>query len=578
MCAYATNEKGTSYGEDKTLTTLANPVGVTRVTLNKETTTLTVGESEQLIAMVLPESASDKRVTWSVLNESETGVLTAANGLVSAMKAGTAVVRATSGSNSEAYAECTVTVNPAPQAVLTGITISPKPISLTVGATKQVTVTASYSDQTTAEVTAQCGFEFSTSGIASINNSGLLTGGSVGITVLTASFGEKQDTVEITVTAAAPGGGGGSSSGGGSSQKEPANPPVEPKVEAPAAEPADLSGHWAHDCIMALLQHGIIKGYPDLTIRPENEITRAEAAALLVSALGLQDFQLQNGDSPYQDELPAWAKKAILIAVDAGQAGSPTQTPENQGTGAAGSTNPGTEESGVSSAGSGEQSNNPSQPVQPIIAAAANEQTETKAEEPLPILLQQEPSPIKVTASVSDSTVTMGAGFRNVLAGDSTWGINITGGTLKGSLGDELTADIIVNGLPQGLNWAAKNAGTNNILITVSGPASPLVTEPAAVSVTVKGSAVSETEANDSDALTVSVNLSGPTPGAIAIDAANSSIYVLNRERREVTVIDSATDSIKCVFSGGRGYSATGTGGSGANEYFIARRLLSMIG
>lgn len=46
--------------------------------------------------------------------------------------------------------------------------------------------------------------------------------------------------------------------------------------------------HWAHDCIETLLEKGIIKGYPDGTIRPDNHITRAEASALVCRALKLE--------------------------------------------------------------------------------------------------------------------------------------------------------------------------------------------------------------------------------------------------------------------------------------------------
>lgn len=117
------------------------------------------------------------------------------------------------------------------------------------------------------------------------------------------------------------GGGGGSPSDSQESVNttpEQVEAPNEPGVKNPAAEPTDLNGHWAHDCIMALIANGIIRGYPDGTIRPEQEITRAEAAVLLVLSLGLQDYQLQSSQSPYNDYLPAWAQKAILICTEKG--------------------------------------------------------------------------------------------------------------------------------------------------------------------------------------------------------------------------------------------------------------------
>ncbi|NPV92752.1 MAG: hypothetical protein HPY50_18455 [Firmicutes bacterium] len=120
----------------------------------------------------------------------------------------------------------------------------------------------------------------------------------------------------ITTSGGNGGGGGGDSESTPLPPTETVKPPVEPEVEAPtAAEPTDLAGHWAYDCVMALISHGIIKGYNDGTIQPDNEITRAEAAALLVSALGLQDYQ-PSIESPYQDQLPSWARQAILTATE----------------------------------------------------------------------------------------------------------------------------------------------------------------------------------------------------------------------------------------------------------------------
>lgn len=320
--AFATNNIGTSYGIDKTFTTASAPVGVISVSLNKNETTLNAGQQEQLVATVQPENASNKNVLWTIESQSENGVLTLVDGLITAKKQGTARVRATSAGNPEAYAECMVTINPP---ALLSISLTPETVNLTTGQTQQMKVTAAYSDQSTVDATGSASYSFSASGIASISSAGLLTANSNGTVVLTATYQEKQDTANITVASSGGGGGGG---GGGAPpvNKEKVNTPdtekvetpLEPEVKGPAAEPSDLAGHWAHDCIMALIANGIIKGYPDGTIRPEQEITRAEAASLLVLSLGLQDYQLQNLQSPYSDQLPAWAERAILICTDKG--------------------------------------------------------------------------------------------------------------------------------------------------------------------------------------------------------------------------------------------------------------------
>ena len=91
-------------------------VGVTGVSLNKETTTLTVGGTETLTATVRPDDATDKSVTWLSDNTNVATVDT--NGLVTAVGVGTANITVTSNSDSTKNASCSVTVNPATYNVL----------------------------------------------------------------------------------------------------------------------------------------------------------------------------------------------------------------------------------------------------------------------------------------------------------------------------------------------------------------------------------------------------------------------------------------------------------------------------
>lgn len=95
----------------------ANPttVDVTGVSLNKNTATLTVGDTETLTATVSPDDATDKSVTWS---SSDTTVATVENGVVTAVGSGTAniTVTATNGTDDtsdDKTATCAVTVNAA---------------------------------------------------------------------------------------------------------------------------------------------------------------------------------------------------------------------------------------------------------------------------------------------------------------------------------------------------------------------------------------------------------------------------------------------------------------------------------
>jgi len=84
-------------------------VDVTGVSLNKTTTTLTVGDTETLTATVSPDDASEKSVTWS---SDDTSVATVENGVVTAVGSGTANITVTTTDGSKT-ASCAVTVNAA---------------------------------------------------------------------------------------------------------------------------------------------------------------------------------------------------------------------------------------------------------------------------------------------------------------------------------------------------------------------------------------------------------------------------------------------------------------------------------
>jgi hypothetical protein len=95
------------------------------------------------------------------------------------------------------------------------------------------------------------------------------------------------------------------------------------KPEAPAA--ADQKSgysdvppsHWAFNDITSLGAKGIIKGYPDGTFKPDNNITRAEFAVVLAKALG---WAAKPGGHDFADadEIPDWARGCIFAAVDKG--------------------------------------------------------------------------------------------------------------------------------------------------------------------------------------------------------------------------------------------------------------------
>ena len=93
------------------------PVSVSGVSLNKTSLTLEAGETAALTATVTPANAANKSVTWS---SSDTTVATVADGVVTAVAAGTATITVTTADGGKT-ATCTVTVvaaEPAPEATV----------------------------------------------------------------------------------------------------------------------------------------------------------------------------------------------------------------------------------------------------------------------------------------------------------------------------------------------------------------------------------------------------------------------------------------------------------------------------
>ena len=83
-------------------------VPVSQITLNKTSTSISVGNSEKLTAKVTPENAANKRVTWTSSNENVATV--DANGTVKALAVGTTTITATAEGDPSKSATCTVTV------------------------------------------------------------------------------------------------------------------------------------------------------------------------------------------------------------------------------------------------------------------------------------------------------------------------------------------------------------------------------------------------------------------------------------------------------------------------------------
>lgn len=167
-------------------------INVTSISLNKENATLNVGESVSLSATVLPKDASNKGIIWSSSDES---VATVKDGKVTAKKAGTTTITATSKDGNK-KAVCTITVKEKEIIAVTDISLDKTEINLEVGDTSKLTATILPKDATYSDVS----WSTSDASVATVEN-GKITAKGAGTTTITATSNNgKTATCKVTVT------------------------------------------------------------------------------------------------------------------------------------------------------------------------------------------------------------------------------------------------------------------------------------------------------------------------------------------------------------------------------------------
>jgi hypothetical protein len=168
-------------------------VAVTEVRLDKTATTLVEGDTEELMATVMPENATDKGIEWKSDNESVATVSQA--GLVTALKEGSSAITVIT-NDGGLKATCDVTVNKKTIAVLE-VQLNKKELTLTEGGTEKLVVTVKPDDATDKSVV----WESSSTAVATVDQEGLVTAvgeGKATITVKT-NDGGFSASCEVTV-------------------------------------------------------------------------------------------------------------------------------------------------------------------------------------------------------------------------------------------------------------------------------------------------------------------------------------------------------------------------------------------
>ena len=172
-----------------TVTVLPSFIAVTSVTLDKTTLGLVEGDQAVLTATVSPDNATEPAVTWTTSNAS---FATVEDGMVTAVKAGTAVITAKAGDKS---AKCTVTVTAAFVPV-TSVTLDKTTLEMTEGDEATLTATVKPDNATDKTVT----WTSSDATVATVMD-GKVKALKAGSVTITATAGEKSATCAITVKA-----------------------------------------------------------------------------------------------------------------------------------------------------------------------------------------------------------------------------------------------------------------------------------------------------------------------------------------------------------------------------------------
>ncbi len=168
---------------------------VTSVTLNKATSSIEVGSSEQLTVAVIVVGGASQTVRWSSSDEL---IATVSEGLVTGVLVGEAKIIATSTVDNSKADTVTVTVTAVPS--VTSVSLSEPTSSIEVGSSEQLTVTVIVVGGASQTVSWTSLHEL----IATVSE-GVVTGVSAGEAKIIATStvdNSKADTVTVTVTAA----------------------------------------------------------------------------------------------------------------------------------------------------------------------------------------------------------------------------------------------------------------------------------------------------------------------------------------------------------------------------------------
>lgn len=165
-------------------------IPVSGIALNQTSATLNPTNTLTLIATITPSNATDKTVIWSSNSANAT---VNSSGVVTAVSAGSAVIRATTVSGN-LTASCALTIT----VPVTSVSISPSTFTVNIGSSKQLTATIVPTNATNKVLS----WSSANTAIATVNSNGMVSGITAGSTTIRAQTADGGfiSTSAVTVT------------------------------------------------------------------------------------------------------------------------------------------------------------------------------------------------------------------------------------------------------------------------------------------------------------------------------------------------------------------------------------------
>ena len=175
------------------------PPTLASIAVTPPTVSLAPARTQQLtVTGTYSDSSTANLTSGSTFASSATSVATvSAAGLVTAVANGTATITVTA-SGKTSTASVTVSSGGAP--TLSSIAVTPASVALAPGGSRQLTVTGTYSDSSTANLTSASTFVSSATGVATVSAAGLVTAVAAGTCTITATHTASGKTATSAVT------------------------------------------------------------------------------------------------------------------------------------------------------------------------------------------------------------------------------------------------------------------------------------------------------------------------------------------------------------------------------------------